>query len=180
MSHVRESCPPPDPVPAAAQPAPLNVRLVACPCPRSVPARLAPISTCAALPRPMHEDKILIVEDEPAIAAVIALKLRQAGYPSTCVADAEEAVAEVRRARYTLAIIDLHLPRVSGVELCHRLAAERRAKSLPVLVITGAAAATPEVMACSNVRGIVAKPFSPRDFIHRVRSVLADAAQTAA
>lgn len=123
----------------------------------------------------MHDQKVLIVEDEPAIAAVIALKLKQAGYASVCVQDAEEALREVGRQRFGLAIVDLHLPRVSGVELCERLAAHKRGKDVPVLVITGAAAAAPEVMACTNVRGMIAKPFSPRDLIERVRGVLEEA-----
>ena len=120
----------------------------------------------------MNEHLILIVDDEPTIAAVIASKLKQAGYASVCVQDAEEALREVQRQRFTLAIVDLHLPRVSGVELCERLAAEKRARNLPVLVITGAAAAAPDVMACANVRGMIAKPFSPRELIDRVRGVL--------
>ncbi|MFN0010675.1 MAG: response regulator [Phycisphaerales bacterium] len=122
----------------------------------------------------MNNIRILIVDDEPAISAVIALKLRHAGYTPVCAQDAEEAVREVRRQTFALAIIDLHLPRVSGLQLCGRLLAEKRGLRVPVLVITGAAAAAPEVMTFSNIRGIIAKPFSPRDLIDRVRAVIGE------
>ncbi len=120
----------------------------------------------------MNNPKILIVDDEPAISAVIALKLRHAGYTPVCVRDSDEAVREVRRQTFALAIIDLHLPRVSGLQLCERLLAEKRGAQVPVLVITGAAAAAPEVMTYSNIRGIIAKPFSPRELIARVGAVI--------
>ncbi|MDQ3377611.1 MAG: response regulator, partial [Actinomycetota bacterium] len=70
--------------------------------------------------------KVLIVDDEPNIREVVGLYLRRDGHEVVSAADGEEALELFRSAAPDLVVLDLMLPRLSGLEVCRRMQAERR------------------------------------------------------
>lgn len=120
----------------------------------------------------MTSKTVLIVEDEAAIAAVIAHKLRAAGLRCVHASDAHDALRAGRERGVDLVISDLHLPGMSGVELARRIATQPWGSGVPVLLISGSGSALASTCSEPNVRGFIAKPFSPRDVLERVTAAL--------
>jgi DNA-binding response OmpR family regulator len=77
--------------------------------------------------------KILVVDDEPNIREVVGQYLRRDGYEVVVAADGEEALEQYRRSRPDLVVLDLMLPKKSGLEVCRRLGAEGR---VPLIMLT--------------------------------------------
>src|SRR5215207_10555628 len=77
--------------------------------------------------------KVLIVDDEPNIREVVGLYLRRDGHDVVSAADGEEALNLFRRADPDLVVLDLMLPKLSGLEVCRRMRAERR---VPLIMLT--------------------------------------------
>jgi two-component system catabolic regulation response regulator CreB len=116
---------------------------------------------------------ILVVEDETAIADAIRYALASDGFAPVCCATAAEALRAFEAQQPALAILDVGLPDLNGFALFHRLQALPGGREVPVLFLT---ARNDEV---DRVAGLemgaddyVAKPFSPRELVARVRSIL--------
>ena len=117
--------------------------------------------------------KVLIVEDDPDIVDILSYNLKQADLKVTSVPDGSSALAEVKRRLPDLILLDLMLPKVDGLEVCRLLKGEPETKNVPIIMIT---AKGEEV---DRIRGLelgaddyIIKPFSPREVVLRVRSVL--------
>lgn len=113
--------------------------------------------------------RVLLVEDEPQLRAMLADNLEFEGYQVTAVPTGEAALAEFDRHAYSLLLIDVMLPGISGFEICQRLRA--RGTHVPIIFLT---ARTHEQ---DRVRGLdlgaddyVSKPFSVRELLARVRA----------
>lgn len=120
-----------------------------------------------------HQRAILIVDDEPHIAAVVAMKLEDAGYRTRQCGDGREALRAAKQERFDAVVADLSMPGFGGADLCRGLAADPRTADVPVLLITGLAHAPAELSGLHpNVRGVIAKPFSPREVLIRVQQAL--------
>ena len=91
----------------------------------------------------MSKTRILIIEDEPAIAEGIAYNLRRDGYEVARASDGEAGLAEARRVRPPLVLLDLMLPGLSGIEVCQAL---RRESSVPVIMLTARDTETDKVV----------------------------------
>ncbi len=118
----------------------------------------------------MAKTRILIIEDEPAIAEGIAYNLRREGYEVARAADGETGLAEARRARPDLVLLDLMLPGLSGLEVCQAL---RRDGSLPVIMLTARDSETDKVVGLTvGADDYVTKPFSMAELLARVKAVL--------
>ena len=129
---------------------------------------------------PMHTRTVLVVDDEPQITAVIALKLGTAGLNVIEAHDGIEALQLTGQHRVDLVITDLLMPHLDGMGLCHALAAAPRTAHVPVMLLTARGHVLDErQLAAANVRAIVSKPFSPNDLLERVRGVLARAPNAA-
>lgn len=113
---------------------------------------------------------ILIVEDEPAIADAIAYALKTEGFAPRHVTTGGEALAAVAGGGLRLVILDVGLPDLSGFEVCRRL---RAFSDLPVLFLTARSEEVDRVLGL-EIGGddYVAKPFSPRELVARVRVIL--------
>ncbi len=113
---------------------------------------------------------ILIVDDEPAIATTLAFALKAEGFATVHVSLAEAALRALAEAPFALAILDVGLPDLSGFELCKRL---RRSSDVPVLFLTARADEIDRVVGL-EIGGddYVAKPFSPREVVARVKAIL--------
>ena len=122
---------------------------------------------------------ILVVEDEPAIADTVVYALATDGFAPHWVASGEAALAAASAASYALAIVDIGLPDINGFELCRRLQAQRPA--LPVIFLTARSGEIDRVAGLElGADDYVAKPFSPRELVARVRTVLRRAQRPAA
>ena len=122
----------------------------------------------------MSKTRILIIEDEGAIAEGIAYNLRREGYEVTRAADGESGLAEARRLRPSLVLLDLMLPGLSGIEVCQAL---RREGGLPVIMLTARDTETDKVVGLTvGADDYITKPFSMAELLARVKAVLRRAA----
>jgi two-component system catabolic regulation response regulator CreB len=121
--------------------------------------------------------RILIVEDEPGIADTLQYALRTDGFDPAWVSTGEEALASVRAQAPALVILDVGLPDTSGFEVFKRL---REASDVPVVFLTARSDEIDRVVGLElGADDYVAKPFSPRELVARVRSILRRAAKPA-
>lgn len=113
---------------------------------------------------------ILIVEDEPAIADAIAYALKTEGFTPRHVLTGGEALAVVAAGEVRLVVLDVGLPDLSGFEVCRRI---RATSEVPVLFLTARSEEVDRVLGL-EIGGddYVAKPFSPRELVARVRVIL--------
>ena len=117
--------------------------------------------------------RILIVEDETAIAELVAINLRHAGYEVSIAATAEEARREVDRALPALALLDWMLPGQSGLALARRWRGDARTRELPVIMLTARSEEADTVAGLeAGADDYLAKPFSPKELLARIRAVL--------
>ena len=116
------------------------------------------------------DQTIVIVEDDPSIADLLDLYLRDAGFRPLLAASGERALELVAQHRPVLAVIDVGLPGMDGFEVCRRL---RAAGPLPVLFLT-ARDGEPDRVHGLELGGddYVVKPFSPREVVARIRAIL--------
>ena len=114
--------------------------------------------------------RILLVEDEGAIAQTIEYALRAEGFDCAHALGGRDALRLAAARRFDLAILDVGLPDIGGFALCREL---RRARDLPVIFLTARDAEADRVLGLElGADDYVAKPFSPRELIARVRAVL--------
>jgi phosphate regulon transcriptional regulator PhoB len=125
--------------------------------------------------------EVLVVEDEPDIRALIVHHLTQDGFRCRTASDGPEALARVRSAAPDLIVLDLMLPGFDGLELTRRLRAEPSAASVPIIMLTAKADEVDRIVGLElGADDYVAKPFSPKELVARVRAVLRRARPTAA
>ena len=116
---------------------------------------------------------VLVVEDEPDIAAVVAYHLTREGFGVRTAADGTQALRSVELDPPDLVILDLMLPGMSGVEVLAALRAEDETRTLPVLVLTAKSEEEERIRGLElGADDYVTKPFSPRELVLRVQAVL--------
>jgi two-component system phosphate regulon response regulator PhoB len=121
----------------------------------------------------MMSSRLLVVEDEPAIAELVSMNLRHAGFSVTVVGSAEAARAEVDRELPGLVVLDWMLPGQSGAALCRQWRADARTRELPVIMLTARADEADQVHGLeTGADDYLTKPFSPRTLVARIRAVL--------
>ncbi len=117
--------------------------------------------------------RILVVDDEAHILHVVSLKLRNAGYEVLTAADGEEGLALAIEQSPDLVITDFQMPYMNGIELCVRLKADERTASLPAIMLTAHGfSLSPQQTENTNITTIISKPFSPREILLQVQSLL--------
>lgn len=119
--------------------------------------------------------RLLLVEDEPAIADTVLYALRADGHEVDHCLLGRDALQRGRGAPYDLAILDVGLPDIDGFALCREL---RGARPLPVIFVTAHGAEAERILGLEmGADDYVVKPFSPRELAARVRAVLRRVAQ---
>jgi DNA-binding response OmpR family regulator len=114
--------------------------------------------------------KILIVDDEPNIREVVGLYLRRDGHTIVSANDGEEALEVFGESKPDLVVLDLMLPKMSGLEVCRRMRANRR---VPLIMLTARGEEEERIVGLSlGADDYVVKPFSPRELAARVSAVL--------
>ena len=118
--------------------------------------------------------RILIIEDERDVIDLIALNLRKTG--EFTVATATDGAAGLEKARAekpALIILDLMLPKMSGLEVCKSLRADPATWTIPIMMLTAKAAESDRIAGLEyGADDYVTKPFSPREIILRIRAIL--------
>ena len=115
-------------------------------------------------------NRVLIVEDEPALADSIRYGLEREGYECTVLADGIRAVDFVRSWRPDLVLLDLMLPGMPGTDVCREI---RRIGKVPIVMVTAKDAEADKVLGLElGADDYITKPFSMRELIARVRAVL--------
>ncbi|MEZ5170695.1 MAG: response regulator transcription factor [Acidimicrobiia bacterium] len=113
---------------------------------------------------------VLVVEDETAIAAAVAARLRSEGYTAEVAHDGPTAVARCEEMVPDLVVLDLMLPGIDGLEVCRRIQAQR---PVPVLMLTAKDSETDKIVGLGvGADDYVTKPFSTRELVARVGAIL--------
>jgi two-component system, OmpR family, phosphate regulon response regulator PhoB len=116
---------------------------------------------------------VLVVEDESAIAELIAINLRHAGFEVAVASSAEQALAAVAGVLPDLVILDWMLPGQSGLALAKRWRAEQRTRELPMIMLTARSEEVDKIAGLdAGADDYLTKPFSTNELMARIRSVL--------
>ena len=117
--------------------------------------------------------KILIVEDESAIAELVAINLRHAGHEVTVAADARQAQIAIDAVLPDLVVLDWMLPGQSGLSLAREWRGAARTRALPIIMLTARAEETDKIAGLdAGADDYLAKPFSTNELMARIRAVL--------
>jgi two-component system, OmpR family, phosphate regulon response regulator PhoB len=116
---------------------------------------------------------VLVVEDEVAIAELIAINLRHGGFNVRLAADAQAAQTAIDSVLPDLVLLDWMLPGMSGVQLARRWRLEARTRNLPVIMLTARAQESDKVAGLdAGADDYLTKPFSTQELLARIRAVL--------
>jgi two-component system phosphate regulon response regulator PhoB len=116
---------------------------------------------------------VLVVEDESAIAELIGINLRHAGFEVKLAADADAAQREVDRVLPDLVLLDWMLPSQSGVQLARRWRGDARTRELPLIMLTARAEEADKITGLdAGADDYLTKPFSTKELLARIRAVL--------
>lgn len=146
----------------------------------------APRSFCRVLPRRAERghittterahavgDRILVVDDEPDIIALVAYHLARAGYRVSTASTGTEALQAAREEHPALIVLDLMLPELSGFQVLERVRADEALTDVPVLMLTARREEPDRVQGLSlGADDYLVKPFSPQELVLRVRNIL--------
>jgi two-component system phosphate regulon response regulator PhoB len=122
----------------------------------------------------MPNKKILIIEDEADVVDLLTLQLRKAGGFSVVTAhDGAEGLKKARAEPPTLIVLDLMLPRMSGLEVCKILKTDSSTRHIPIIMLTAKAEEVDRIVGLEfGADDYVTKPFSPRELLLRIKAVL--------
>jgi DNA-binding response OmpR family regulator len=138
--------------------------------PKNQPKISEPSTESAALSATSHE-KLLIVEDDPAIQRMIGDYFRHSGYEVITAGDGESGVRAALNDKPTVMILDLMLPKLDGLSVCRQV--RERNSSLPIIILTAKDDVVDKVVGLEmGADDYLTKPFSVRELEARIKSVL--------
>src|SRR6188768_2831056 len=112
--------------------------------------------------------RVLVVDDDPALAEMLGIVLRSEGFLPSFVADGERALAAFREARPDIVLLDLMLPGMSGIDVCRAIRAEA---GVPIVMLTAKSDTVDVVLGLeSGADDYVVKPFKPKELVARIRA----------
>jgi len=118
-------------------------------------------------------ETILVVDDEPDVVQMVSLPLRQAGFNVVSAEDGAVAIESVRSVAPAVIILDLMLPSLTGFEVCKRLKDSSQTADIKIIMLTAKHEEVDRLVGFElGADDYVTKPFSPRELVHRVKSVL--------
>ncbi|NPV09960.1 MAG: response regulator transcription factor [Anaerolineae bacterium] len=119
----------------------------------------------------MTRPRILVVDDDPKIVAVVRAYLEKDGYQVLTAEDGCRALELTREARPDLVVLDLMLPGMDGLDICHVLRSE--GNRTPIIMLTARTTEEDKLLGLEEgADDYVTKPFSPRELLARIRAVL--------
>jgi two-component system, OmpR family, alkaline phosphatase synthesis response regulator PhoP len=114
--------------------------------------------------------KILVVDDEKKLVAILKGYLEQAGFAVATAYDGQQALTVFRHEKPTLVLLDLNLPQIDGLDVCRTM---RKESNVPVIMITARVEEADRLIGLElGADDYIVKPFSPREVVARVRTVL--------
>jgi two-component system phosphate regulon response regulator PhoB len=117
--------------------------------------------------------RVLIVEDETALMALLRYNLEREGFAVDEALDGEEALLTVAEQPPDLIVLDWMLPKLSGIEVCRQLRRRSETRATPIIMLTAKTEESDRVRGLdSGADDYVTKPFSPAELVARVRAVL--------
>jgi len=121
----------------------------------------------------MSQAKLLLVEDDPALAELLEFRFQSEGYAVRTTADGDEALELAREDVPDLVILDWMIEGTSGIEVCRRLRREESTAHVPIIMLTAREAEDDRIRGLdTGADDYLTKPFSPRELIARVGAVM--------
>lgn len=121
----------------------------------------------------MSKPKIVVIEDEPDILEVLAYNLRREGYEVFTAFNADIGLPLIYKEQPPLVLLDLMLPGMDGIEICKTLKNDSRTEGIMILMVTAKGEESDIVLGLGvGADDYIAKPFSPRELVARVKAVL--------
>ena len=117
--------------------------------------------------------RILLIEDDPRLAAMVSDYLGHSGYRAVIAADGAGGLARLDDEPFDALVLDLMLPDMDGLEVCRRIRANAQHAGLPILMLTARGDATDRVIGLElGADDYLPKPFEPRELLARLRAIL--------
>ena len=117
--------------------------------------------------------RILIIEDDRDIVELVRYNLAQEGFQVMSVADGASGLAQVKKSPPDVLLLDLMLPKLSGLEICKEIRRDNSLNRLPILMVTARGEEADRVVGLEmGADDYVTKPFSPRELVARVKALL--------
>ncbi len=121
----------------------------------------------------MAKPRVLVVEDDRSLAAILEYNLSNSGYEVICALDGQDGLNQARLKQPDLVVLDVMIPVIDGLEVCRRLRAIPETRKLPVLMLTAKSEEMDQLVGFSvGADDYVVKPFSVRILLERVKSLL--------
>ena len=121
----------------------------------------------------MSDARVLVIEDEDALATLLEYNLSKEGFSVVLASDGEEGLLRIDEAAPDIAIIDWMLPKISGIEVCRRIRSKTETRNLPVIMLTARSEEADRIRGLeTGADDYMTKPFSTAELIARVRAVL--------
>ncbi len=118
------------------------------------------------------QKKILVIEDEKDIRDLLQFYLEREGYKVKNCADGESALRGVAQESFDLALLDLMLPGVDGLEVCRKIRSDPRTADLPIIILTAKGGEADRIVGLElGADDYVTKPFSPREVVARIKAL---------
>ena len=120
--------------------------------------------------------RVLVVDDDDALAEMLGIVLRGEGFEPTFVSDGDKAMDAFHESRPDLVLLDMRLPGLDGFEVCRRLKADPTTSDVPIVAVSGLSGGGQRERALAlGCADWIAKPFDVDDLLARVRPYLLDA-----
>ncbi|MEO0127980.1 MAG: response regulator [candidate division WOR-3 bacterium] len=121
----------------------------------------------------MAKERIVIIEDDPAILDLVRYNLEKNGFLVEGFANGFDGLNYLSKNPADLLILDLMLPDIDGFEICKELRAKQQTKNLPIIILTAKGEEVDRVLGLElGADDYIVKPFSPRELIARIKAIL--------
>lgn len=121
----------------------------------------------------LMNSKILVADDEEDVLNLVSMNLKNAGFSVIQAVDGTEAISKARMQLPALIVLDIMLPGMSGLEVCKVLKGDPATSRIPVIMLTAKAEEVDRIVGLElGADDYITKPFSPRELVLRVKSVL--------
>jgi len=121
----------------------------------------------------MDKKKILVVDDEPDVTELVAYHLKAKGFQVETLNDATASISSARSLHPDLLILDIMMPHLSGIQICRILRTDNKLARIPIIFLTAKAESQDRIEGLeSGADDYLTKPFSPKELVLRVESIL--------